>query len=848
MGEVWKARDTRLARDVALKILRLDVADEPARRRRFETEARAVAALNHPNIVSIYDVGNEGSLLWIVSELVEGKPLCAGELPLRKKLDLAIQIAAGLAAAHSSGIVHRDLKPDNVLVTREGRVKILDFGLAKLFDGLGGAAHNDITQTLPGTVMGTVGYMSPEQVRGEDLDHRSDIFSFGTVLHELLSGGRAFQRDTAAETMTAILKKDPPELPVAIPAAIQQIVRRCLEKAPGNRFQSGSDLAFALRSASDMPVTASGQALAQRGFRHNTVIRYAAAFLLGVLLCAAALRWFGTGRSATAALNRIAFIQLTDDAGPELFPSLSPDGKYLVYSSGASGNWDIHLQRIEDREQSNLTQGSGADNTRAAFSPDGKSIAFRSERGGGGIFIMNRDGGEVRRVAPFGYDPAWSPDGRQLLCAEEGVTRPEARLNFLSRLWVIDIASGKQWTLGENDVMQPRWSPHGQRIAYWASDKGGHRDIWTTPAKGGQAVPVTHDEFVDWSPVWSPDGNKLYFSSNRGGSMNLWRVGINESTGRVLGPPEPVATPSEYSGLLSFSADGRRLAYVRHSFSATLNGVLFDSANGSVLSEPKPITSPEGRAERISLSPDNQWLAFNSSGAREAIFVVRTDGMHLKQLTDGRNGDRGPRWSPDGKRLALYSNASGNREIAAVDKDGSTMQQLTFLAGLNVTWPVWAPSGHEMAYTVFGGGGSFVMDLRRDWKSQKLKSLQYPSESGEIFSAWNWSPDGKRIAGFIQRKDGTYSGLALYDVASGAFEKITDYGADPVWLSDNRRLLFLHNGKIHLVDSTSRQSRQIFSIAPQEVARRGFDISKDDRHIYFSVIKTEANVWLALLE
>ena len=848
MGEVWKARDTRLGRDVALKFLRSDVAGDPTRQRRFDTEARAVAALNHPNIVSIYDVGCEGDVSWIVSELVDGTRLCAGELPLRKKLDLAIQIADGLAAAQSAGIVHRDLKPDNILVTRDGRVKILDFGVAKLLEALDGPECKDITQTLPGTVMGTVGYMSPEQVRGEDLDHRSDIFSFGVVLHELLSGGRAFKRDTAAETLTAILKDDPPELPVSIPSGLARNVRRCLEKEPCNRFQSGTDLAFALRATSDLTTSPTGSVIAQRGFRHNTAIRLTAAFLLGALLCAATLRWIGTGRSAPAALNRITFAQITDDTGPELFPSLSPDGKYLAYAGSSAGSWDIYLQRIEDREHVNLTQGSGVDNSRPAFSPDGKSIAFRSERGGGGIFIMNRDGGAIRKVAPFGYDPAWSPDGRQIVCAEEGITRPEARLNFLSRLWVIDIISGKQWTLGESDVMQPQWSPQGQRIAYWEMDMNGHRSISTIPSRGGPAVPVTHDEFVHWSPVWSPDGTKLYFASNRGGSMNLWRVGINESTGRVLGPPEPMETPSEYSGLLSFSADGRRLAYVRHSFSARLNAVLFDPANGKVLNEPKPITPPESLAKQISLSPDNQWLAFTSLGAREAIFVVRTDGTHLRQLTDGRNRDRGPRWSPDGKRIALYSMASGNREIATVDKDGGSMQQLTFLAGLNVTWPVWAPSGVEMAYTVFNGGGSFVMDLRRDWKLQKPQPLQYPSASGEVYSAWNWSPDGKRIAGFIQAKDGTYSGLALYDVQSGAFQKITGYGADPVWLSDNRRLLFLHNGKIHLVDSATRETRQIFSIAPQEVARRGFDISKDDRHIYFSVAKTEANVWLAMLE
>ena len=245
MGEVYRARDSRLNRDVALKILPAEVAADPSRRQRFEIEARAVAALSHPNIVAVYDVG-EG---YIVSELVDGEPLRGARFGLRKTLDIAAQIAGGLAAAHAAGVVHRDLKPDNILLTRDGRAKILDFGLARMTQASG---HPDATMpaplTGPGVVMGTVGYMSPEQVRGLDADHRSDIFSFGVVLHEMLGGARPFDGETAVDTMQAVLRQDAPDLPSTVPAGVRQVVSHCLEKDPAHRFQSARDLGFALRA------------------------------------------------------------------------------------------------------------------------------------------------------------------------------------------------------------------------------------------------------------------------------------------------------------------------------------------------------------------------------------------------------------------------------------------------------------------------------------------------------------------------------------------------------------------------------------------------------------------------
>ena len=247
MGEVYRARDTRLGRDVALKVLPAELANDASRRQRFELEARAVAALNHPNIVAIHDVGADGGVSYIITELVDGGPLRGGKLGLRKTLDIAVQIANGLAAAHAAGITHRDLKPDNILLTRDGRVKILDFGLAKVRAAQTHAGTETVTaHTEPGVVMGTVGYMSPEQVRGQEADYRSDIFSFGVILYEMLAAKRAFQGETSVDTMQAILRQEPPDLPDTVPSAVRQVVSHCLEKDPANRFQSARDLGFAL--------------------------------------------------------------------------------------------------------------------------------------------------------------------------------------------------------------------------------------------------------------------------------------------------------------------------------------------------------------------------------------------------------------------------------------------------------------------------------------------------------------------------------------------------------------------------------------------------------------------------
>jgi TolB protein len=456
---------------------------------------------------------------------------------------------------------------------------------------------------------------------------------------------------------------------------------------------------------------------------------------------------------------------------------------------------------------------------------------------------MHSNGTGVRRVADTGYNPGWSPDGRQIVYAEESITRPEDRSARVSQLWTVDVSSGRKRLVSQDDGVQPRWSPNGEYLAYWAIDRDGDRDLWTVRVSGGPPVRITRDFFLDWDPVWSPDGGWLYYCSNRGGDMAIWRMPIKESTGEPRGEPEPVRTPGNYPAYLSFSRDGRRMAYVNQITTGRLNAVLFDPEREVVVGEPKEIVRSAKGASRPSLSPDGKWLAYNSTEQEEHLFVTRADGSGLRQLTSGNQRNRGPRWSPDGKRIAFFSTRSGAWEIWTTDPEGSELHQVTSLGGYNVAWPVWSADGKRMAYTLFGLN-TFLIENGKPWGAQTPEKLPPFPGQGQVFSGWNWSPDGRMLAGFLNRDDG----VVIYSPDSRTFRRLTGHGSDPAWLSDSRRLLFLDKGKICLLDSVSGRSKELVSAMPEEIARRGFAVSPDDRRVYFSVSTTEADVWMAEFE
>src|SRR5438552_10528928 len=403
MGEVYRARDTKLGRDVAIKVLPASLSENTDRLNRFEQEAQAAGALNHPNILVIHHIGIHEGAPYIVSELLEGETLrerlASGALPQRKAIDYALQIAKGLAAAHEKGIVHRDIKPDNIFITDDGRVKILDFGLAKLTSATDGTSQTEVptrkVNTDPGTVMGTMGYMSPEQLKGQPADHRSDIFSFGAILYEMLSGKRAFRGDSMAETMSAILREDPPDLSETnktVSPALERVVRHCLEKNPAERFHSARDLAFAIESLSGsatisgqtatMPtITAESSAAVglSRWLGHGRVAWIVAAVLIVGLLAALGLLYFNRSETNTRAA-RLSFTPPPELAFNDALPDaavISPDGQKIAFSAtSADGKNMLYVRNLDSSEVKPLP---GSENPRAPFwSPDSSSIAYGS--------------------------------------------------------------------------------------------------------------------------------------------------------------------------------------------------------------------------------------------------------------------------------------------------------------------------------------------------------------------------------------------------------------------------------------------------------------------------------------
>ncbi len=431
--------------------------------------------------------------------------------------------------------------------------------------------------------------------------------------------------------------------------------------------------------------------------------RLTTAISLTILIAFAMGWWIGVrSRQPENTAVPMSFTQITDRPGVERYPALAPDGRSFAFVAATRGNDDIYLQRVGGRNPVNLTENSFDNDDHPAFSPDGEQIAFRSGRDGGGIFVMGSTGTPVRRLTDFGYDPSWSPDSSEIAVATAASADPAVRQG-IAELWVIQVADGEKRQITRHDALQPSWSPHGWRIAFWGlrEEAAGQRDLWTVSADASEAeaVTVTNDSALDWNPVWSPDGDYLYFSSDRGGAMNIWRIPIDEKTGRVLGSAEPVTTPSRWSGHFSLSGDGRRLAYASLDRRSRLLKISFDSARGSTVGTALSVLEGSRLIRDQSISPDGEWIAFTTWGGREDLFVVRSDGAGYRQLTDDAFRDRGVSWSPDSEWVTFYSDRAGRYETWAIHPDGSGLEQLSKTRGPSRWYPIWSPVANQIATT-----------------------------------------------------------------------------------------------------------------------------------------------------
>jgi len=849
MGEVYRARDQRIGRDVAVKVLPAALSTDPDRMRRLELEARSAGSLNHPNLVTIYELGTHESRPYIAMELLEGESLRqkigrAGNsdprIPLRKAIDYSIQIANGLAAAHEKGIIHRDLKPENIIVTHDGRVKILDFGLAKQeppvpSDEEKTATHSDQLHTAPGTIIGTASYMSPEQVRGQGVDHRSDIFSAGAILYEMLSGSRAFQGDSAVETMNAILKEEPSGEYTGfsrVPPAVNRVVLRCLEKDREQRFQSARDLGFALQAVEGSTFTgfqvarpATRVALRRLTIGLVVVAGLAAAFFAGRQL-----------RRPRPAPEWTGFRQLTFRAGAEGEPALAPDGKMFAYFSAEDGDEDIYVQRLDGRNAINLTADSTSSDRSPAFSPDGSLLAFSSMRDGGGIYVMGATGESVRRLTTFGAHPTWAPNGREIAFCTEQIDSPSGR-SHTSQLWVVDAATGTRRQIHSGDAVQPSWSPNGELIVFWAIAEGAQRDLAVIPAGGGRLVRLMRGPALVNRPVWSPDGRFVYFLSDRSGTSNLWRIGVSPD-GEPASAPEAVTLPASSVGW--FSIGGQTIAYTSLTETMVIDRTPVDSRSLEPKERAKAVISGTMLIRSFDVSLDGTMIAFSTEGRQEDVFVVRSDGTSLRQLTNDAARDRGVRWSPDGQHVAFYSNRGGNYEIWSVRADGSSLEQLTSIGSPNNWHPQWSPDARFLAVT--DPGGSLIVELGARKAPQRLP----PLGDKEVFWATSWSRDGQFISGNAERdEDG---GAAIWSVRDQSYERLTNDAVDPEWLSDSRRLVYrsVSRGTLMLYDTATRKTRELPFSPSGRIRDRLFAISADS--LYTATLRTEADVWTAHLD
>jgi eukaryotic-like serine/threonine-protein kinase len=843
MSEVYRAYDPRIRREVAIKVLPATFAKFADRMHRFEQEARAIGALNHPNLLTIFDTGTADGKPYIVTELLEGQTLrsCLRDngqqvkLSPRRVIEYSTQIANGLAAAHERGIVHRDLKPDNLFITRDGRVKILDFGVAKLRSADEFAFSDDKTMTQdtsPGTVIGTVGYMSPEQVRGQQVDHRSDIFSLGTVMYEMLGGEHPFRGASPADTMSAILREDPRELNnlnANVPPGLDRVIRHCMEKTPEQRFQSARDLAFQLEVLSSgsgtMPT-----AIESRPFPLRRALAIAGALLLLILGALAGWLVARNLRGGPEELPR--FTQLTHEEGIELEPAMAPDGETFVFTRGSGPSSDIHFQRVDGRNAINLTRRCAAADGQPAFSPDGSQIAYRSDCDGGGIFVMGATGESARRISATGFNPSWSHDGKQIVIATESVNYTPTSRGTTSELWIVDVASGTRRLLLERDGVQPSWSPHGHRIAYWGiSGDTAQRDIWTIDPNAKEPsktlAQVTNDGAVDWNPVWSPDGKYLYFGSDRSGANNLWRIRVDEESGKPRGEPEPATLPARFSGHYSFARTVPRMLYAAIDLTESMKVIGFDPVTGATTGEPRLFIGGSFLMFSSQVSPDGKRVAVTNRGGQEDLFVIEVATGDVRQLTNDPARDRGATWSPDGGKIYFYSQRDSDQyQVFRINADGSGLERVT-KEGQSGWYPVVSPDGTQVAF--FNYEFTYLLDL----SNGKVETL--PAALQGSRPAMNaWSPDSTMLAGELRGRPG----IVVYFLKERTYRPVTSSGSRPIFLPNGREILYSDGGRLRIVNLDTMAIREV--TAPPMAA---MSLSQDGTTLVYAERTTEADVW-----
>jgi serine/threonine protein kinase len=800
MGEVYRARDSRLKREVAIKVLPQALSLDADRLRRFEQEALATAALNHPNILAVFDIGASDGAPYVVSELLEGETLRerlrTGPIPVRKALDYASQIAHGLAAAHEKGIVHRDLKPENLFITKDGRVKILDFGLAKLTQSEPGA-HTSMPTATQGTeagiVLGTAGYMSPEQVRGKALDARSDIFSFGAILYEMLSGKRAFHGETPADTMSAILKEDPPDLSETnrnVSPALERIVQHCLEKNPEARFHSASDIAFDLEHLSGVSGTSTRiTPVAEKQPRSKLTLGLAAGLALALAMLG--LGWWLGGSGAHA--SQPEYKQITFRTGSIGNARFTPDGSVVYSASWEGGEQQLYMARTDDPGSRELGL---KDAELLSISKSGElalrlnTVFYSGYERTGTLARVPLSGGTPREVLDNVQDADWSADGESL-----AVVRylPE------NSHWRLEYPIGKVLLDGINWISHPKISPDGKWIALADHENTGGDDEGAVAVIASDGKGAEKKLSAGWISLqgilWSPAGDEIWFTSTKTGTAEnphavtlsgkmrtitnvpggMWLQDLRNGTTLMVthqqrigirgmapgGKQERELGWFGWSELRDISPDGRKILFEEEADGGGPNYTVFlRDTDGS-----PPVRIGEGVAKAI--SPDAKW-AITEPAKGGPLMLVPTGAGESKPLTHDSVSYGAVRWLPDGKRLLASGIESGHaRRDYFIDLSNGDSKPMTpeGIAGVHIS-----PDGRSTA--VLGPDGKWGV-----WPLDGNAIQSIPGLNSK-YSVIGWSPDGRSLYAIPNGGESASAKVFQVNTATGKIELWKTFGAD----------------------------------------------------------------------
>ncbi len=854
MGEVYRARDTRLDRIDALKILPPKVAGDPERLRRFVREAKAASALNHSNIATIYEIGESDGIHWIAMELVEGetlseritvgadpcvRPLRGGHggppLPIETILDIGIQIADTLTEAHSKRITHRDIKPANLMLTPKGQVKVLDFGLAKITRVEGQAAAmatSADSQTFPGLMMGTAQYMSPEQVLGQPVDHRSDLFSLGVVLYEMATGQPPFRGETPASIFEAILHVTPtwpPRVQTTVPDELKRIINKSLEKFREARYQTASDLLADLkRLKRDTDSGKSAAYLAAAGRilpRWNAKRWIAVTALLAVLVVP--LWWYLSRQKSEVIREPMRIVPFTTLPGIEANPRFSPDGKLVAFqwNGPARDNWDIYVKQVGPGEPLRLTSDPAWDGW-PVWSPDGGEIAFVRVSGEvPSIYTVPSLGGAERKLyelrAPSDASSlSWSPDGRWLAFSEKSAAESPARIYLLSldTRQKIPLTSPPAGPYGD---FSPEFSPDGKRVGFVRRNDWAVYDVWVQPVSSGEAIRLTYENYSRISrPAWTADGREIVFTTR----FAVFRVPLKGGMPQaVAGIGENAGDPAIWGNHMVFTQSSGMVDKIWRMRGPNSRGK--DRSAAPFLGSTRPDWSP-------AYSPDGKKIAFNSlrSGSYET-WICDSDGAKPVQLTNLRRFSGSPRWSPDGNRIAFDCRPEADSEIYVIDADGGIPQRLTNEKSQDQV-PSWSRDGRWI-YFSSNRGGSYQV-----WKmpSEGGKAVQV-TKGGGFYAV---EPFDGKILYYTKPGQRSYSSGPIWKVSRDGGEETPVLDREIHWgdwaLSAEGIYFSTCSGKKYTIEFLSFQTGKVAPIYQEETSsiRSFLTISPDGQWFLYN--------------